>query len=88
VQPLVDGLFKGYNATVFAYGQTGSGKTYTMGSGFTPGEESKGVIPEVLEELFGRINSSPDTDFTVRVSFVEIHRVSPNCHMLYSSQQP
>lgn len=25
VQPLVDGLFKGYNATVFAYGQTGSG---------------------------------------------------------------
>ena len=27
VQPLVQGLFKGYNATVFAYGQTGSGKT-------------------------------------------------------------
>jgi hypothetical protein len=26
VQPLVDGLFKGYNATVFAYGQTGSGE--------------------------------------------------------------
>ncbi|EFN59675.1 hypothetical protein CHLNCDRAFT_15412, partial [Chlorella variabilis] len=27
VAPLVEGLFKGYNATVFAYGQTGSGKT-------------------------------------------------------------
>ena len=26
VEPLVQGLFKGYNATVFAYGQTGSGK--------------------------------------------------------------
>lgn len=26
VEPLVDGLFKGYNATVFAYGQTGSGR--------------------------------------------------------------
>lgn len=26
VEPLVDGLFKGYNATVFAYGQTGSGE--------------------------------------------------------------
>ena len=25
VEPLVEGLFKGYNATVFAYGQTGSG---------------------------------------------------------------
>lgn len=24
VQPLVDGLFKGYNATVFAYGESGS----------------------------------------------------------------
>lgn len=36
VAPLVDGLFRGYNATVFAYGQTGSGKTYTMGSAFTP----------------------------------------------------
>ncbi|KAK9816740.1 hypothetical protein WJX72_004454 [[Myrmecia] bisecta] len=32
-QPLVDGLFEGYNSTVFAYGQTGSGKTYTMGTG-------------------------------------------------------
>jgi hypothetical protein len=32
VLPLVDGLFKGFNATVFAFGQTGSGKTFTMGS--------------------------------------------------------
>lgn len=34
VQPLLDALFKGYNATVLAYGQTGSGKTFTMGSGY------------------------------------------------------
>ena len=26
----VDGVFDGFNSTVFAYGQTGSGKTYTM----------------------------------------------------------
>ena len=31
VESLFDGLFKGFNATVFAFGQTGSGKTYTMG---------------------------------------------------------
>ncbi|QDZ25826.1 kinesin [Chloropicon primus] len=31
VDPLVEGLFGGYSATVLAYGQTGSGKTYTMG---------------------------------------------------------
>lgn len=29
VQPLVDGLFQGFNACVFAYGQTGSGKSFT-----------------------------------------------------------
>ncbi|RNA14302.1 Chromosome-associated kinesin KIF4A, partial [Brachionus plicatilis] len=34
VQPLLDALFKGYNATVLANGQTGSGKTFTMGSGY------------------------------------------------------
>lgn len=28
-QFLVDGLLKGFNATVFAYGATGAGKTYT-----------------------------------------------------------
>ena len=32
VQPLLEHVFKGYNASVFAYGQTGSGKTHTMGS--------------------------------------------------------
>lgn len=33
VQPLVESLVEGYNATVFCYGQTGSGKTYTLGGG-------------------------------------------------------
>ncbi|MED6185574.1 hypothetical protein PIB30_058425 [Stylosanthes scabra] len=30
VSPMIPGIFKGCNATVFAYGATGSGKTYTM----------------------------------------------------------
>ena len=34
VQPLLEHVFNGYNATVLAYGQTGSGKTHTMGSGY------------------------------------------------------
>lgn len=29
-RPIVDGILKGYNGTIFAYGQTGTGKTYTM----------------------------------------------------------
>ena len=78
VSPLVQGLFRGYNATVFAYGQTGSGKTYTMGSAFSPGNPSRGVIPKVMEAIFERIAATKDTTFAVRVGFVEIHRVSSN----------
>lgn len=26
----IEGVFDGFNSTIFAYGQTGSGKTYTM----------------------------------------------------------
>lgn len=33
VQPLVESLVDGYNATIFCYGQTGSGKTFTLGGG-------------------------------------------------------
>ena len=84
VAPLVQGLFRGYNATVFAYGQTGSGKTYTMGSAFQPNNPSRGVIPKVMEAIFSRIASTKDTVFTVRVGFVEIHKVSPHMH---ASQQ-
>lgn len=77
VEPLVEGLFKGYNATVFAYGQTGSGKTYTMGSAFDDHNNSQhGVIPRAMATLFSRIATAPDTTFTVRVGFVEIHQES------------
>ena len=77
VQPLVNGLFKGYNACCFAYGQTGSGKTYTMGSStLMPGPSSEqGVIPKVMQDIFQRIAAARDTDFTVRVGFVEIFNV-------------
>ena len=77
VQPLVNGLFKGYNACCFAYGQTGSGKTYTMGSStLMPGPSEQGVIPKVMQDIFQRIAAAQDTDFTVRVGFVEIFNVS------------
>jgi len=76
VQPLVNGLFKGYNACCFAYGQTGSGKTYTMGSStLMPGPSEQGVIPKVMQDIFQRIAAAQDTDFIVRVGFVEIFNV-------------
>ena len=75
MEPLVQGIFNGYNATVLAYGQTGSGKTYTMGSHFSPPEKPKGVIPDVLGSMFGRIFSETETEFSLRVGFIEIHKV-------------
>ena len=78
VEPLVEGLFSGYNATVFAYGQTGSGKTFTMGSSFVSDGNNNGgigVIPRAVAHIFERIRKLEDkTRFTVRVGFVEIHK--------------
>ena len=49
-QPLVAGLFDGYNGTIFAYGQTGSGKTHSMmGNARDPG-----VIPRCATDIFER----------------------------------
>ena len=74
----MQGVFSGYNATVFAYGQTGSGKTYTMGSQFIPNEEPRGVIPDALNSMFTKIAEAKDTSFSMRVGFIEIHKVRPS----------
>ncbi|CAL9761234.1 unnamed protein product [Musa acuminata subsp. burmannicoides] len=75
VLPLIDALFHGYNATIFAYGQTGSGKTYTMGTNYTGEGDSGGIIPEVMDMIFRKIDAMKDTtEFLVRVSFIEIFK--------------
>ena len=48
--PVIDGLFEGYNGTIFAYGQTGSGKTHTMFGGSEQSE--KGIIYNTIEHIF------------------------------------
>lgn len=59
VKPLLSRCLEGYNVTVFSYGPTGSGKTYTIG-GYSSslGEEERGLIPRVSEDIFLRINVS------------------------------
>ncbi|KAI3820239.1 hypothetical protein L1987_07783 [Smallanthus sonchifolius] len=74
VEPLVDALFHGYNATVLAYGQTGSGKTYTMGTNYN-GECTNGIIPKVMHAIFKRVEETKGTtEFLIRVSFIEIFK--------------
>lgn len=46
-----------------------------MGSAFVPGGSTAGVIPRVMESIFERVSAAKDVDFTVRVGFVEIHKV-------------
>ncbi|XP_041019606.1 kinesin-like protein KIN-4C isoform X1 [Juglans microcarpa x Juglans regia] len=75
VAPLVDALFHGYNATVLAYGQTGSGKTYTMGTNYTGEGSNGGIIPNVMESIFRRVEAMKDSsEFLIRVSFIEIFK--------------
>ncbi|NWS45258.1 KIF4 protein, partial [Probosciger aterrimus] len=76
VSSLIQGIFKGYNATVLAYGQTGSGKTYSMGGTYTASQEdepSVGVIPRVIKLLFKEKEQRQDWEFVLKVSYLEIY---------------
>lgn len=52
------------------------GNRYTMGSAFSDGRESSGVIPSVVGTIYSTIAADPATTFTIRVGFVEIHQVA------------
>jgi Kinesin motor domain len=74
--PLISQFFDGYNATILAYGQTFSGKTYTMGSINTPDTATRelGIIPRVINDLFGRIADDDAWKYTTKVSFLEVYQ--------------
>ncbi|KAF9430592.1 hypothetical protein BGZ94_005926 [Podila epigama] len=67
-------VINGYNGTVFAYGQTGSGKTFTMMGPSIEDENTKGIIPRIVDQIFASILASPSTmEYTVKVSYMEIY---------------
>ncbi|CAE1307878.1 CENPE [Acanthosepion pharaonis] len=69
VKDIVLAGIDGFNGTIFAYGQTSSGKTYTM-SGT---KNQMGIIPLAIQSIFTKINNSPDREFLLRVSYMEIY---------------
>ena len=75
-KPAVNSVLEGYNSTIFAYGQTGTGKTFTM-DGFTYNQfdESRGIIPRTIEDIFAYIesNSNKDTKFIIRAAYLQIY---------------
>ena len=70
--PIIESVIKGYNGTIFAYGQTGTGKTFTM-EGIDNPKEKRGIIPRSFESIFGLIKATYNTNFLIRVSYLEIY---------------
>ncbi len=77
---LVSGVVSGVNGTIFAYGQTSSGKTFTMQGGVQETRPSgcnekihPGVVHMAALDIFKLIGESPNRDYLLRVSFVEIY---------------
>ena len=75
IQPMVDSVMEGFNATIFAYGQSGSGKTYTM-SGIQNSEmDLSGIIPRSFTYIFNHIKErrNPNISYSLRCSFLELY---------------
>jgi centromeric protein E len=60
----------GYSGCVFCYGQTGSGKTFTMHGNR---KTSPGLVPLSVETAFSYIEETPDKEFLLRVSYIEVY---------------
>jgi kinesin family protein 11 len=78
VQPLIGQVMQGYNCTVFAYGQTGTGKTFTMEGDPASNlpidkDPNSGIIPRALNALFDGLRTGDATEWSVRVSFLELY---------------
>ena len=71
---LVRRVMEGYHGTVFAYGMTGSGKTFSMqGTASSPG-----IIPLAITDIFSFIRETPQREFLLRVSYLEIYNEKIN----------
>jgi hypothetical protein len=83
---LLDRAWQGVNCCVMAYGQCASGKTFSMmGEG-----GNKGLIPNCVEEIFRRIQSSSDAgvEHQVSVSMLEISNDKINDLLVPVSTRP
>ncbi|KDP34477.1 hypothetical protein JCGZ_12760 [Jatropha curcas] len=68
-QHVVGGAMEGISGTIFAYGVTSSGKTHTMHGD----QRSPGIIPLAVKDAFSIIQETPNREFLLRVSYLEIY---------------
>eukprot|EP00928_Gymnodinium_smaydae_P046454 TRINITY_DN30951_c0_g1_i1.p1 TRINITY_DN30951_c0_g1~~TRINITY_DN30951_c0_g1_i1.p1 ORF type:complete len:816 (+),score=155.49 TRINITY_DN30951_c0_g1_i1:86-2449(+) len=67
---MIEHAMSGFNNCIIAYGQTGGGKSYSVLGGAA---EDRGLLPRVVEGLFGHFARSPEgTTCKAIVSFTEI----------------
>jgi len=71
---LVRRVMEGYHGTVFAYGMTGTGKTFSMQGTAT----NAGIIPKAITDIFSYIRETPQREFLLRVSYLEIYNEKIN----------
>jgi hypothetical protein len=69
--PIVAACYNGFNASLFAYGQTSSGKSFSMMG--VRGTELVGLIPRIANLLFHAIVKTPEHEFFVEGSYLEIY---------------
>ncbi|CAA3005562.1 kinesin KIN-7N [Olea europaea subsp. europaea] len=74
IKDIIHAAVEGFNGTAFAYGQTSSGKTFTMNGS----ENDPGIIHRAVKDIFTEIEMTPDREFLVRVSYMEIYNEDIN----------
>ncbi|KAG6816391.1 hypothetical protein H0H87_006540 [Tephrocybe sp. NHM501043] len=65
----VHAAMEGFNAVIFAYGQTASGKTFTLSGN----ESEPGIIPRAMRDVFSFIRRTPEREYLLRCSYLEIY---------------
>jgi len=73
---IVKDVTDGYNGTIFAYGQSGSGKTFTMYGRDVDDEETKGLIPRIVEAIFDYVDTTDENNvsFQFKLSVMQIYK--------------
>lgn len=75
ISALVQSALDGYNVCIFTYGQTGSGKTFTMEGPSNPNEETQGMIPRAVHQIFNYANTLKDKgwEYDLTANYLEIY---------------
>ncbi|CEP08137.1 hypothetical protein [Parasitella parasitica] len=80
ISQLVQSALDGFNVCIFAYGQTGSGKTFTMQGPSAPTEETSGMIPRAVQQIYEVVQQLKQFgwEYQMKGQFLEIYNETIN----------